>query len=91
MQAIVTKYIGPSNVKGSRVKAICQAGSITLHWDHALNQDQNHCEAAKALAKKLDWINYGDWHCGWLPDQSCVWVCANPKYTTRNGYDVFTV
>lgn len=54
-QAIVTKYFGPSNVKGSRVKASCEAGSITLSWDHALNAGDNHASAAQALLVKLDW------------------------------------
>jgi hypothetical protein len=77
MQAIQTKYIGPSNVKGSRVKAKAQAGSITLHWDDSLNSDANHTAAALALAKKLGWT-YGTWHGGGMPDGSgCVFVCAD--------------
>src|SRR4051812_45021830 len=36
MQAIQTRYLGPSNVRGSRVKAFAAAGSITLSWDHRL-------------------------------------------------------
>ena len=39
MQAIETKYFGPSNVKGSRIKATAQAGSVTVGYDHALNGD----------------------------------------------------
>jgi hypothetical protein len=62
MQAITTKYIGPSNVRGSRVKAQCQAGSITLEWDDSLNSERNHETAAKALAAKLDWR--GKWRGG---------------------------
>lgn len=29
-QAIVTKFLGPTNYRGSRVKATCQAGSVTI-------------------------------------------------------------
>jgi hypothetical protein len=65
-QAIVTHYIGPTNYRGSRVKATCAAGSITLGWDHSLNSEQNHDAAAKALANKFDWV--GEWHSGGLPD-----------------------
>jgi hypothetical protein len=54
-QAIVTKYIGPTNSKGARVKATAEAGSITLSWDHALNAGDNHRTAAEALAKKFHW------------------------------------
>jgi hypothetical protein len=87
MQAIVTKYLRPSNVKGSRIKAACQAGSITLHWDDALNSDQNHCGAAKALATKLGW--FGHWVAGGLPDGSTAWV--ENSLADREHRDYFTV
>lgn len=54
-QAIVTKYFGPTDSRGSRVKATCQAGSVTIPWDHALNSDENHLNAAQALVHKLGW------------------------------------
>jgi len=54
-QAIVTKYLGPTNYRGARVKATAQAGSVTLSWDHALGIDENHDAAAMALAKKFGW------------------------------------
>jgi hypothetical protein len=74
-QSILTKYIGPTNSRGSRVKAV-QSGwhsdkrtnSITLHWDDALNSDQNHAKAAKALADRLGWN--GRYTCGSLGAQS---------------------
>jgi len=55
MQAIVTKYIGPTNHRGSRVKASAQAGTVTLGWDHALNPDNNHRAAALALMARFGW------------------------------------
>ena len=55
MQAITTKYIGPTNYRGSRVKATCQAGSLTLGWDDALGVEPNHDRAAIALVRKLGW------------------------------------
>ena len=74
MQAITTKYIGPANVKGSRVKATAQAGSVTLDWDDSLNSEQNHRIAAEALARKYGW--HGTWISGWLPDGSAqCWTC----------------
>ncbi len=75
MQAIVTKYLGPTNVRGSRIKAKCQAGSVTLSWEYGLNSMNNHLAAAKALATKLGW-NYGEWIGAGLPDGSCVYVCS---------------
>lgn len=54
-QAIVTKYLGPTNVKGSRVKATAQAGSVTLSWDDAANSAENHAAAAQALVRRFGW------------------------------------
>lgn len=87
MQAIVTKYIGPSNVKGSRVKAACQAKSIILNWDDAHNSYLNHCMAAKTLATKLGW--FGHWVAGGLPDGSTAWV--ETRLADREDHDYFTV
>lgn len=67
-QAIVTKYIGPSNTKGSRIKATAAPGSITLHLDHSLNSEQNHAAAALALATKYKWR--GTWYGGGMPNYS---------------------
>ncbi len=64
-QAIVTKYLGPTNHRNARVKASCQAASVVISWDDALDIDENHTAAAKALATKLKWI--GHWCGGGLP------------------------
>lgn len=53
MQAITTKYISPTNHKGSRVKAECERGQITIDWDDALNATENHIAACKALRLKF--------------------------------------
>ena len=74
-QAITTKWFGPSNVKGSRVKASAEAGSITLHWDHALNVDQNHAKAAMALANKLGWG--GKWVGGGMAGSGYAFTLAD--------------
>lgn len=60
MQAIVTKYLGPTDFKGARVKATCQAKSITRAWNDALDVDQNHDLCAQRLADELEWLNNGD-------------------------------
>jgi hypothetical protein len=86
MQAITTKYIGPSNVRGSRVKATCQAGSITLQWDDSLNSERNHEAAAKALAAKLDW--HGEWRGGSPHDgRGFCFVCLEDPAPT--GFVVY--
>lgn len=68
-QAIITKYLGPSATKSARVKASCDAGSIALVWDYALNTDENHKAAVTALVTKLDWLKGNTWHLGWLGNQ----------------------
>jgi hypothetical protein len=51
--AITTKFIGPTNTRGSRVKAFLPSGlSVTLSWDHAIDPDANHRNAALACAQK---------------------------------------
>lgn len=58
-QAIKTKFLGPTNTRGSRYKASCDAGSVTVGANHALNSERNHVAAMQALAKKLGWV--GTW------------------------------
>jgi hypothetical protein len=56
MKAIFTKYIGPTNSRGSRVKAYDgDQNSVTLSWDDSLDSDDNHRAAAKALCSKMNW------------------------------------
>ena len=54
-QAIVTKFHGPTNSKGSRIKASCEAGSIWFDYSYRHNSDQNHMLAVLALLRKLGW------------------------------------
>lgn len=50
-----TRYLGPTNYRGSRVKAVTASGrSIVLDWDHALNPADNHAAAFNALLAKCD-------------------------------------
>jgi hypothetical protein len=74
LQAIRTKYIGPSNVKGSRVAAYAQAGRRYFDWDDSLNPDENHILAARLYAQRLEWK--GKLVTGVLPDGSYAHVFA---------------
>ncbi|WGM47666.1 hypothetical protein KOAAANKH_02548 [Brevundimonas sp. NIBR10] len=48
-----TKFMGPTNHRGSRVKATTVTGkSVTLDWDHALNSGDNHAAAFAAICMK---------------------------------------
>lgn len=71
-QAIVTKYLGPTNARGSRIKACCEAASATVAWDHGLGAPDNHAAACKALVTKLGWP--GTWLGGQLPDGTYAYV-----------------
>jgi hypothetical protein len=57
MQYIKTKYLGPTNHKGSRYKATASGAgiSVIVGVDHKLGSFENHQAAAKELLKKLDW------------------------------------
>ncbi len=60
MQAITTKFVNPTDTKGSRIKATAEAGSVTVAWDYDLNTEGNHTAAAKALCAKLGWVPAAD-------------------------------
>lgn len=57
MWAIQTKYLGPTNNRGSRVKAWFgdreNGMSVTLHWDDALHRDDNYRAAAEELRRRM--------------------------------------
>jgi len=71
-QAITTKFLGPTNSRGARVKAVAEAGSVTVNWDYSLGIEGNHTSAAKALAAKLEWD--GVWFGGGLTGNGYVFV-----------------
>ena len=60
MQAIITKYLSPTNTRGALIKATAQAGAPYLSWDYALDTSANHRAAALALANKFKWLDHSD-------------------------------
>lgn len=79
MQAIQTKYLGPTNYRGARIKARCEAGSITIDYPYEKNAGEDaHRVAADALMRKVGWSYrlVG----GGLPDGSYVFT-MEPKGT----------
>jgi FKBP-type peptidyl-prolyl cis-trans isomerase 2 len=73
MIAIQTKYLGPTNAKGSRIKAFtCNGHSATIDYNYALSGEKLHFEAVKALVSKnnLDWdiseMTYGGTNQGYV-------------------------
>ena len=82
MQAIITKYIGPTNHRGARIKATASAGSVTVPYDHAQDHDEPFRISARALCAKFGWEF--DHVSGGLPDGSIVWVKI-PQQQTLSG------
>ena len=56
-QAIVTKFLGPTNSKGARIKAYASGArpTVTIPWDHEWSSERNHEFAAKILKERLGW------------------------------------
>jgi hypothetical protein len=50
--AITTRYIGPTNTKGSRIKAMSRRGNGVVEYDSALDSIGNHEKAATTLAQQ---------------------------------------
>lgn len=61
-QAIVTKFLGPTNHRGSRIQAKSQAKRLTVSWDHARGPEWNHRFAAASLALDLGWLKAAEYH-----------------------------
>lgn len=74
MQSITTKYLGPTNHRGSRIKARTYTGrcSVTVQWEYGISASENHAAAAKALADLLGWS--GDWVMGETDASGYVFV-----------------
>jgi hypothetical protein len=76
MQAIITKYLCATNARGSRIKASCKAGSVTISYPHELSGQACHRAAAEALVKKMGWddAHYGGLLGGQLPSGDYAFV-----------------
>lgn len=72
MKAIQTKFIGPTETRGARVKAWVKGHAATVSWDHGLEVVDNHASAARKLVASLEWD--GRLVGGTLPDETMAWV-----------------
>ena len=55
MKAIWTKYLCPTNVRGSRIKASAEGVSVTVPYASEFSAERAHDEAALALVRKMGW------------------------------------
>lgn len=90
MQAIISKYVSPTNYRGARVKASCERGSITLSWPDELSGEACHVWAKEQLIARFvkeDSERYGSeanpWTrptvCGQIPSGEYVHVFTGSK------------
>jgi len=75
MNAIQTRYLGVTNTRGSRIKATCESGSVTIDYPHELSGMACHALAAKKLVEKLGWT--GELLGGQLKNNDYVFVFNN--------------
>lgn len=81
MQAISTKFLGPTNFKGSRIRAFSEAfpRGVIVGWDYALGVEGNNDAAARAFIKAKGW--QGVWARGAACDgKGNVYVCVGRSY-----------
>jgi hypothetical protein len=80
MLAITSKYHGPTDTRGSKVRAKANGKSATVPYDSALDSEANHRAAVVALCDKLGWdadrffggaMDDGRW--AWVPVFTCDW------------------
>ena len=79
MQAIQTKYHGPTNTRGSRISATAYAGRKYYGYDYSLNLEDNHKASATEYMDSKGWLHpvrdiTRRIEGGQLPDGSFVWV-----------------
>lgn len=82
MQAITTTYHGATNTKPSKIIAKTASGiKLARSYEHGWTTEQNHEQAAYALAAKLNWTTEpGTLLGGGLSDSSEVWVMIPRGY-----------
>lgn len=59
-QALLTRFLAPTDTRGARVSVLAQRGRKIYAWDHALNTCDNHARAATEAATSWDWLHAGD-------------------------------
>lgn len=79
MKAIVTKYLGPTHSRGSRIVATAEGGHrVTVPYDYGASDP--HVVAALELARKVGWT--GELIEGGLPDGRSCFVFAHSERHT---------
>lgn len=78
-QSITTRFIAPTNTRGSRAGATSSAGlRKQIAWDDELNEDENHRAAAVTMIREQGWGN-AVWVAGYGKDGERVWVATDSR------------
>lgn len=85
MQTILTRYLGATNHRPSRIVAQCQAGRISLAWEHGESVQNNHRAACEALRAKLGWTKVNNYPAmiGGETATGYVWIYTSEQTTTN--------
>jgi len=91
MQSITTKFFGPTNHRDGRIKARCEAGSITVNYsevdslpgyDHL---DGAHRFVAEQLIKQLEWDDR-EWVEAHLPQSNPEYMVFSPIHRSNSPH-----
>ena len=77
MVAITSKYHGPTNTRGSCVRATANGQTVTVPFASELDSEANHREACKRLCAKLGW-DADRFFGGTMDDGRWAWVPVFP-------------
>jgi hypothetical protein len=92
MQTIITKYLGSTSHRGSRIKAMQsskgfngeRAYSITRPYDYSLDVDENHTKVAKEFADQMGWS--GNWISGSIDNHSGYVFVNSSRKNEANSF-----
>lgn len=92
MLGIYSKYHGPTDTRGSCVRATANHNMVTLPWLSELDSEANHRMAAVALCRKLGWDAdrfFGgvmdDGRYAWVPVFTYDWEQRQKEAAHANG------
>lgn len=80
MKAIVTKYVPPTDTKGSRISARAEGvRAVTVAYDHNLDTYDAHKKAALKLCSTMKWKGCNRLQGGTVKNGDIVFVFCNGK------------
>jgi len=67
-RCVETKYLGPTNSHGARIKGtnVTSKKTLTMNWNHELDALDNHAQVAARLLESNDLIDSSVDNGGWM-------------------------